>query len=628
MTFSVIPNITFKTHTYLIDLIDPPFILGKNEILASLSSKVDKIEYIKRDTTDVCSSLNFSDVLSDNTKIFGFYDPLKPLENNYSVVEFIKDTRINYLNYIVDINILYSSETDRTIQQELNDLRNNSDLKVNIIKNDCDDDSLDLVKGSIDRMHNSEWNESLITTFTVNVNDKETPSLLNNSNSSNTVTFNSLFKELNGVNFTKLIWGFDLSGIMKTNPGSITGLIKNDDTCLNNDNFYIWPWKEIRKTALTDMCIAKNNGDWIRYFDSDTNSTILSNLQLDVSFAYEDPESLYYKFKWVTDNKFAGISIANLTFDSINDSVLKFIKSVNNENKNNGSTGDNSTTDGDDKHNSPIVEKNEIFASSYSKVYKVEYIKRDTPNDNDIISIVSALLTSIYLGSQGLYFIDSLFNPKERYLGIPILDNILNYLVAIFLESINDPTSLLFNHCGTPLFIVVLYTYAIEASIPSVSGLITQYLLFATCSQFIAVSFAPMLAMVFWKRKSQEISPETAEVNIIEGYKQVAYYYLILFGISVYSWIYFWVHASDNNFLYLKSLITQFFNGESAHGSNLLFADLFFMGIHMIYWVYLVEGAKFTSRFGTLLWNCVVLSPGGAIALYNYERYLMKSSQK
>ncbi|RHZ64124.1 hypothetical protein Glove_326g136 [Diversispora epigaea] len=332
------------------------------------------------------------------------------------------------------------------------------------------------------------------------------------------------------------------------------------------------------------------------------------------------------------------------------------------------------------------------MAEKYSKTYT-------------IISIIFALVTAIYIGSQASYFIDFLFNPKERYFGIPILDNLLNYLVAIFLEAINDPTSLLYHHYGTPLFIVVLYTYALEASIPSTSGLITQYLLFATCSQFVAVSitipllwipawiasenrksnlteqqqqqqqpvttntlnpthvdrifwgifittmvsmvamdfytnptlqlwsiiffqFAPMLAMVFWKRKPQEISPEIAELNIIEGYKQAANYYLLLFGISVYSWIYFWVHGSDNNFLYINTLITQFFNGESAPGSNLLFADLFFVGVSMIYWVYLVEGAKFTSRFGTLLWNCVVLSPGGAIALYNYERYLMKSNGK
>ncbi|CAG8581205.1 8377_t:CDS:1, partial [Diversispora eburnea] len=142
------------------------------------------------------------------------------------------------------------------------------------------------------------------------------------------ITFNNLFKGLNGMDFKKLIWGFDLSGIMNTDPGSITGLIKNDDTCLKNNNFSIWPWKEIRNTALTDTCIAKNNNGWIRYFDTDTNSTILSNSQLNVSFAYEDPESLHHKFKWVTSNKFAGISIANLTFDSINNSnsIFKFIK--------------------------------------------------------------------------------------------------------------------------------------------------------------------------------------------------------------------------------------------------------------------------------------------------------------
>ncbi|CAG8562503.1 1460_t:CDS:2 [Diversispora eburnea] len=51
-------------------------LLGKN-----------KVEYIKRDeiNDDVCSKLNFSTVLS-GAKLFGFYDPLKPLENNSSVI--------------------------------------------------------------------------------------------------------------------------------------------------------------------------------------------------------------------------------------------------------------------------------------------------------------------------------------------------------------------------------------------------------------------------------------------------------------------------------------------------------------------------------------------------------------
>ncbi|RHZ56716.1 hypothetical protein Glove_397g16 [Diversispora epigaea] len=381
--------------------------MGKNEIFASFSYKVDNEEYIKRDTGDnnACSSLYFSDVLS-NTKVFGFYDPLKPLENGSSVVEFIKDIRIDYLNYIVNINRLDKNE------QELGYLRSNfsspglqillsitsSDLEmidfnkenpireitekykfdgVNIVKNDCDANSLNKTLESIKSMHSVSWNKSLITTFTMNANDNDI-SLNNissiqdyvnytiiqafylnpndnksaplNSNNNNTVTFNSLFKQLKGTDFKKLIWGFDLSGIMK-NPKSITGLIVNDDMCLINSEFSIWPWKEIRNTALVAICTA--NSGWRRYFNPDTSSTILLNPQPNGSFAYEDPESLYHKFNWVTSNNFAGISIANLAFDSIdnNNSILKFIKLT---------TPKNNDDDGNDGNGSVKIPSNPI----------------------------------------------------------------------------------------------------------------------------------------------------------------------------------------------------------------------------------------------------------------------------
>ncbi|CAG8647169.1 10457_t:CDS:2, partial [Diversispora eburnea] len=335
---------------------------GKNEIFASFSSKVDKVEYVKRDTpsdNDTCHGLNFSDVLSDDAKVFGFYDPLNPLENNSPVVEFIKNIKIDYLNYIVDINKL---ENNKIIQQELNDLRSNfnsKELQVNLlvlespnlitekVKNYGLDGvniiytcnvSIDNIVINITTVHSDNWNPSWITTFTVTASESEldtisrvqeyvnytiiqafylgpnvdysaSPDKVNSYNG----TVNSLFKRLNGMDFKKLIWGFGLSGIIKANPGSITGLMKNNDTCAGG--FYIWPWKEIRNTALTDMCIAKNAEGWTRNFD--TNSSTLQNNKVPVDlFAYEDLESLYHKFKWVTNNKFAGISIANLAFDS------------------------------------------------------------------------------------------------------------------------------------------------------------------------------------------------------------------------------------------------------------------------------------------------------------------------
>ncbi|CAG8508109.1 3633_t:CDS:2 [Diversispora eburnea] len=140
----------------------------------------------------------------------------------------------------------------------------------------------------------TNWNT---TTFTANANDLSAP--LNDISSIQeyafyldpddnynapqngyTVTFNSLFNQLKdskGIDIKKLIWGFDLSGIMKDESKSITGLMKNNDTCLKNSNFSIRPWKEIRNIALTDMCIANNGNGLSRYFDTDTNSTILSN---------------------------------------------------------------------------------------------------------------------------------------------------------------------------------------------------------------------------------------------------------------------------------------------------------------------------------------------------------------
>ncbi|RHZ56717.1 hypothetical protein Glove_397g15 [Diversispora epigaea] len=412
--------------------------LGKNEIFASFSYKVDNVEYIKRDITSDnpnCTRLNFTDVLS-NAKVFGFYNPLKPLENGSSVVKFIKDIRIDYLNYIVDIN---NFETNETIQ-ELNDLRNDNDLKelkillsitsidlnnnlvnknpgngtfatlnnlnysdsikiiaekvktyeldgVNIVKNDCNGSLSDTLE-NIDTMHSAvNWDTSWITTFTVNANDKETPlsnisniqghvnyTIIqafylnpndNNSaplyrNNNNTVTFNSLFNQLKKLNvdFTKLIWGFDLSGIMNVSPDSVNGSIENDDPCLIDSNFSIWPWKEIRKTALTDMCIAKDDDDWTRGFDNVANSAILSNPQLNVSFAYEDPESLYVKFIWVTGYSFAGISIANLVFDSINNnnSILKFINAPKNHDYNGNDGIGKPGSDNNKKNNGVIIE--------------------------------------------------------------------------------------------------------------------------------------------------------------------------------------------------------------------------------------------------------------------------------
>ncbi|CAG8736825.1 11384_t:CDS:2, partial [Acaulospora morrowiae] len=58
---------------------------------------------------------------------------------------------------------------------------------------------------------------------------------------------------------------------------------------------------------------------------------------------------------------------------------------------------------------------------------------------------------------------------KEKYTGIPGVDDFLNILVPFFTDALNDPTGLLLSHLGTPLLLVLFFNLALEASDPGVS---------------------------------------------------------------------------------------------------------------------------------------------------------------
>ncbi|CAG8600485.1 361_t:CDS:2, partial [Acaulospora morrowiae] len=137
---------------------------------------------------------------------------------------------------------------------------------------------------------------------------------------------------------------------------------------------------------------------------------------------------------------------------------------------------------------------------------------------------------------------------------------------------------------------------------------------------------SPLLAALFWVRKPKAFIDNSENPSVSDdGYKQVAIYYLIIFGLSIYSWVFFWVHAVDNNFLYLRTPFEQFFNGELIGATGFFIIDFAAIIASFSYWVFLLEEAKFTPRFWKFTWQNLILSPTGALALYGYDRYLEKT---
>ncbi|CAG8645926.1 1398_t:CDS:2, partial [Gigaspora rosea] len=103
----------------------------------------------------------------------------------------------------------------------------------------------------------------------------------------------------------------------------------------------LYPWYFMRQQTgpLINTCTAGNG--WTRKFDSEKSTTYLykvsSNSQVINSttpvyeydyISYEDPQSIQYKLKLITNNSYGGIAISDLYADSSDAEMLNFITSV------------------------------------------------------------------------------------------------------------------------------------------------------------------------------------------------------------------------------------------------------------------------------------------------------------
>ncbi|CAG8746897.1 36446_t:CDS:2, partial [Gigaspora margarita] len=103
----------------------------------------------------------------------------------------------------------------------------------------------------------------------------------------------------------------------------------------------LYPWYFMRQQSgpLTNTCTTGNG--WARKFDSETSTTYLykvSSNSLVVGsptpvyvyyyISYEDPQSIQYKLKLITNNSYGGIAISDLYADSSNAEMLNVITSI------------------------------------------------------------------------------------------------------------------------------------------------------------------------------------------------------------------------------------------------------------------------------------------------------------
>ncbi|KAF0488341.1 hypothetical protein F8M41_022310 [Gigaspora margarita] len=154
------------------------------------------------------------------------------------------------------------------------------------------------------------------------------------------------------------------------------------------------------------------------------------------------------------------------------------------------------------------------------------------------------------------------------------------------------------------------------------SSLVIMSLVTDPSLQFWTIVFfqiSPVLAFMFWFWTPKGAIKESVSTN--EGYKRAGNYYLILFGICLYSWVSFLAYCVDHDSVYLSTLLEQLKNRELASATDFMLVNTTGLTISMIYWVYLVEGANFTPAFWKLLGLGVVVSPAGALSLYGAERW-------
>ncbi|RIB27232.1 Glycoside Hydrolase Family 18 protein [Gigaspora rosea] len=103
----------------------------------------------------------------------------------------------------------------------------------------------------------------------------------------------------------------------------------------------LYPWYFMRQQTgpLINTCTAGNG--WTRKFDSETSTTYLYKVSSDSQvinsttpvyeynyISYEDPQSIQYKLKLITNNSYGGIAISDLYDDSSDAEMLNVIMSV------------------------------------------------------------------------------------------------------------------------------------------------------------------------------------------------------------------------------------------------------------------------------------------------------------
>ncbi|CAH1764125.1 10459_t:CDS:2 [Entrophospora sp. SA101] len=142
---------------------------------------------------------------------------------------------------------------------------------------------------------------------------------------------------------------------------------------------------------------------------------------------------------------------------------------------------------------------------------------------HQVIPSIFGLLLLFPQSSNFDDFLPGLLNPMVRYTSIPGLDNLLNFLVPFYQDFIKDSSSILIINTFFPLVITVLFTVALEASIPGVRGLVTNYFIIALLTQFLGISMAITIIWVpAWiiseKRKEIQINNDREGIVTTQQY--------------------------------------------------------------------------------------------------------------
>ncbi|CAI2195309.1 4873_t:CDS:2, partial [Funneliformis geosporum] len=107
-----------------------------------------------------------------------------------------------------------------------------------------------------------------------------------------------------------------------------------------DSNLYLWLWRDLSKSVLDPsggFCSIKSNLNWTRKFvETDTSVTPWLYSVVDTKVApnfyyyvsYEDFVSLHSKLEFAMTNSIGGMSISDVSYDDINNSLLNFMQPI------------------------------------------------------------------------------------------------------------------------------------------------------------------------------------------------------------------------------------------------------------------------------------------------------------